>query len=298
MMNSQSRKDNAQPAGRRAPAGACDSHMHVYDRRFLADGASQANFPDRASAAEYLEVQRQTGTTRTVVVTPRNYGSDNRVTLDAIQALGRERTRGVGVLTPEVTDAQLEQLHNGGVRGIRFTLYTPANAAVRFDMVEPLAQRIAELGWHVQLHWTAAQIVEHRAMLARLPSAIVFDHLARLPLPDGASHPAFNIVRDLAESGRVWVKLSGPYLDSCVGLADDYADTAPVARAWIGALPDRVVWGSDWPHVTESHKPDDTRLLDLLDTWTEDTAVSDRILVDNAAALYDFPNQEDPVSKA
>ncbi|KQR81698.1 2-pyrone-4,6-dicarboxylate hydrolase [Burkholderia sp. Leaf177] len=287
-MSTQPCNDNDPLRGRPAPADACDSHMHIYDRRFLADNASGANFPEHATVADYLAVQRRTGTQRTVVVTPRNYGTDNRVTLDAIQQLGPDRTRGVAVLTPDVTDPQLAALHEGGIRGIRFTLYTPAHAAVTFEMVEPLAQRIAELGWHVQLHWTAAQIVEHRAMLARLPSAIVFDHLARLPMPDGTAHPAFDIVRDLADSGRVWVKLSGPYLDSAVGIEKDYADIAPTACAWVDALPERLVWGSDWPHSTETRKPDDTRLFDLLGAWTGDDAIRDRILVENAAALYGF----------
>jgi len=297
-MDTQQRSRDAQPPQRKAPAGACDSHMHIFERRFLAEGASHANFPEHASATDYLDVQRRIGTQRTVVVTPRNYGTDNRVTLDAIQQLGSDRTRGVAVLTPDVTDRQLALLHDGGIRGIRFTLYTPANAAVTFGMVEPLARRVAELGWHVQLHWTAAQILEHRAMLARLPSTIVFDHLARLPMPEGTSHPAFGIVRGLADSGRVWVKLSGPYLDSAAGLTEDYADVLPTARAWIGALPERVVWGSDWPHTTESHKPDDARLFDLLGSWTGDDAISERILVANAAKLYDFPNQADPALTA
>jgi predicted TIM-barrel fold metal-dependent hydrolase len=161
---------------------------------------------------------------------------------------------------------------------------------VGFDMVEPLATRVAELGWHVQLHWTAAQIVEHEPLLARLPSTIVFDHCARLPLPDGAAHAAFPIVCRLADAGRAWIKLSGPYLDSIEGLDRRYADAAPTARAWISAVPDRLVWGSDWPHVTETHKPDDPLLLDLLGEWTNDTATRDRILVDNAATLYGFGN--------
>ncbi len=286
--------DTQQPPESHAPADACDSHMHIFDRRFLADSANHANFPEHATVTDYRAVQRRIGTQRTVVVTPRNYGTDNRVTLDAIQQLGHDRTRGVAVLTPEVTDKQLAALHEGGIRGIRFTLYTPANAAVTFDMVEPLARRIAELGWHVQLHWTAAQIVEHRDMLARLPSTIVFDHLARLPMPDGASHPAFDIVRGLADSGRVWVKLSGPYLDSALGITKDYADITSTARAWIDALPERLVWGSDWPHTTESHKPDDARLFDLLGMWTGNDTIRDRILVDNPAALYGFPAEVDP----
>ncbi|MFT4065237.1 MAG: amidohydrolase family protein [Paraburkholderia sp.] len=290
----QQSKDNEQRPLSPAPPGACDSHMHIYDARFLADSANHANFTEHATVSDYLTVQRKTGTQRTIVVTPRNYGTDNRVTLDAIQQLGQDRARGIAVLTPEVTDRQLAALHDGGIRGIRFTLYTAANAAVTFEMVEPLARRIAELGWHVQLHWTAGQIVAHRDMLARLPSTIVFDHLARLPMPEGVSHPAFGIVQDLADSGRVWIKLSGPYLDSAAGIEHDYADTAATARAWVKALPERLVWGSDWPHVTETRKPDDARLFDLLGTWTGSDTIRDRILVDNAATLYGFMPPVDP----
>jgi len=276
------------------PAGtfdmACDAHMHVYDPRFLPHGVEMAPHGKAASVPHYRTVQPHLGTQRTVVVTPRDYGTDNRVTLDAIRQLGADRTRGVAVVHPDIRDVELEALHAGGIRGIRFTLYTPANAAVSFDMVEPLSHRVAELGWHVQLHWRADQIVAHRAMLTRLPSAIVFDHMARLPQPAGTQDPAFDIVRDLAETGRVWVKLSGPYLDSLMGEAGAYQDRSPVAKDWISALPERVVWGSDWPHTTEIHKPDDGKLRALLDTWADDTSLRDRILVRNPAVLYDFPS--------
>ncbi|PQV54565.1 amidohydrolase [Paraburkholderia sp. BL21I4N1] len=286
-----SRANHAQrPRSAQVPAGACNAHLHIFERRFLADGNGvNGGFVEHATVADYLAVQTRLGTQRTVVVTPRPYGTDNRVTLDAIRQFGPEHARGVAVLRPDVTDTELAALHEGGIRGIRFTLYTPANAVVSFEMVEPLARRVAELGWHVQLHWTAAQIVDHRTMLSRLPASIVFDHMARLPLPAGAADPAFAIVRGLAETGRAWVKLSGPYLDSSVGLAGGYADIAPTARAWIAAMPERVVWGSDWPHTTEAHKPDDADLFDLLADWTGDDATRRRILVDNAAALYGFP---------
>jgi predicted TIM-barrel fold metal-dependent hydrolase len=155
-------------------------------------------------------------------------------------------------------------------------------------MVEPLAHRVAELGWHVQLHWTAEQLVEHRAMLQRLPCTMVFDHRARLPLQQSVNHEAFSIVRDLADAGRAWIKLSGPYLDSRVGLAGRYADITPMARAWVDAVPGCLVWGSDWPHVTETHKPHDPMLIDLLSDWAEDEAIRNRILVTNPATLYGF----------
>lgn len=268
---------------RQVPALACDSHMHIYDSRFAHSG----KLVESGTVDDYRrEIQSRLGMQRTVVVTPRIYGVDNSVTLDAIGQLGIDRTRGVAVLHPGVSDAELMRLHDGGIRGIRFTLYTAAQAVVDFAMVEPLSRRVAELGWHVQLHWRADQIVEHEALLRRLPSPIVFDHLGRLPMPGGAAHPAFAIVRRLLEGGRAWLKLSGPYLDST---RPDYADLLPVARAWVQAAPERLVWGSDWPHSTESHsKPDDARLYALLDDWVEDEHTRHRILVDTPAELYGF----------
>ena len=272
-----------------APEGACDAHMHVYDRRFELLGSPDA-MVDGATADDYRVVQQRIGTQRTVVVQPRVHGTDNSVTLDAIRALGAANARGVAVVRPDVTDAELERLHAGGIRGIRFTLYTPANATTDFSMVEPLAQRVHALGWHVQLHWNADQIAEHAALLARLPCMIVFDHLARLPLPDAKAHPAFGIVSRLRDGGRTWIKLSGAYLDSKAGAAGGYADTTAIAQAWVRQAPERVVWGSDWPHPTEpaAAKPDDALLFDLLGQWVPDGARRRRVLVDNPALLYDF----------
>lgn len=275
-------------ASHAVPALACDSHMHIYDERFVHAGAP-GKFVRHASVDDYRErFQARIGTRRTVVVTPRLYDVDNSVTLDAIVRLGRDHTRGVAVLRPDVTDRELQALHDGGIRGIRFTLYTPAQAVVDFGMVEPLSCRVAELGWHVQLHWTAAQIVEHAALLERLPSHIVFDHLGRLPVAAGTTHPAFAVIGRLLASGRAWLKLSGPYLDSLTGEAGRYGDIAPVAKAWVRSAPERLVWGSDWPHVTEDGEADDRLLLDVLSDWAQDDALRQRILVDNAARLYGF----------
>jgi D-galactarolactone isomerase len=258
--------------------------MHVYDPRF----AALSPIVEQATVADYRKLQALTGTCRAVVVQPRPYGTDNRLVLDAIASLGAEHTRGVAVVRPDVSDTELLALHAGGIRGIRFSLYTPAHAAVGFEMVEPLAHRVAALGWHLQLHWTAAQIVAHGDMLRRLPAALVFDHLARLPMPGGTAHPAFDVVRGLLEGGNAWVKLSGAYLDSQDGEAGRYADMGRVARAWVHAAPERIVWGSDWPHVTEVHKPDDALLFDLLGEWAGAPDMRERILVANPAVLYGF----------
>ncbi|MEI8400708.1 MAG: amidohydrolase family protein [Alcaligenaceae bacterium] len=269
------------------PLNACDCHLHIYDARF-AQSVDAAALHALATVSEYRLLQKRLGTTRAVIVTPRNYGIDNDVTLDAIAQLGRERTRGVAVLRSDVSDATLKALDAGGIRGVRFSLYTPKNAAASFEMVEPLAARIADLGWHLQLHWTADQIVEHEAMLKRLPTQIVFDHMTRLPQPIGLKHPAVKIVEDLLEQGRTWIKLSGAYLDSQVGEAGEFLDIDGVARHWIATSPKRLVWGSDWPHPTETIKPNDANMLDMLARWTTKRSVIEQILVSNPSQLYGF----------
>lgn len=259
--------------------------MHVLDPAF----ASAQPVPPGATAADYRRMQGQLGTTRTVVVQARPYGFDNRVVLDAIAQLGADRTRGVAVVHPGISDGALETLHHGGIRGVRFTLYTPTHAPLGFDQVQAVADRIRPWGWHLQLHWTADQIVEHAGLLNRLQVPLVFDHLARLPLPAGTTHPAFATVCRLIDQGHTWVKLSGAYLCSHTGLANGYQDTTPLAQAWLQAAPERLVWGSDWPHVTESaHPPDTPGLLDLLGTWAPSSGAQQRVLVDNPALLYGF----------
>lgn len=269
------------------PAFACDSHMHIYDLKFP-QAAEAAALHAAASVDEYRLIQKRLGTTRTVVVTPRNYYTDNRVTLDAIERLGSANTRGVAVLRDDVTDETLQVLHDGGIRGIRFSLYTPANAAATFEMVEPLAARIKDLGWHVQLHWTADQIAAHADLLRKIESTIVFDHMGRLPHPAGIAHPARAIISRMLDQGKTWVKLSGPYLDTKLGRASNYSDVNAVAKSWISQNEDRMVWGSDWPHPTEQDKPDDAQLIDLLAHWTSDSAIIHKILVTNPENLYGF----------
>jgi len=273
---------SAPPRGK-IPARAADCHLHIYDPRFP---APQGLAVGQATVAEYRLRQRRLGVSRAVIVTPANYRTDNAVTLDAIAQLG-PNARGVAVLHPDVTDAALKTLDAGGIRGIRFTIWNPATAVTRPEMIEPLAQRVHYLGWHVQIHMLADQIAGHEALWRRLPTPIVFDHLGRLPQPAGIAHPACAVIRRLLDTGRAWVKLTGAYLNTRVG-PPGYADTVPIARAYAEAAPERMVWGSDWPHPTEQHKPDDAALLDLLAAWVPDEAVRRRILVDNPARLYGF----------
>lgn len=272
----------------KAPAHACDCHMHIYDAERFPPSRPGSRMQTSAAVPEYRLHQQRIGTTRTVVVTPAVYFTDNRVTLDAISQLG-DNARGVAVVHPTVTDAELKALAAGGIRGIRFTQFDPATAVTTLDMIAPLSKRVNDLGWHVQIHMRGDQIVAAADLWPRLPSAIVFDHLGRLPHPAGIDHPAFAIIRGLIDKGRTWVKLSGAYLDTKVG-APSYADATKVAQAFVNAAPERLVWGSDWPHPTEAsaHKPNDAVLFDLLAEWVPDERTRHRILVDNPAALYGF----------
>jgi predicted TIM-barrel fold metal-dependent hydrolase len=273
----------------KAPANACDCHMHIYDGdRFPpARPGPQSRMQSDAAVAQYRLLQKRNGTTRTVIVTPAAYVTDNGVTLDGIEQLGRANTRGVAVLHPTVTDAELKALADGGIRGIRFTVFDPKSAAVSVDMIAPLAKRVADLGWHVQIHMRGDQIVENAALLEGLPTQVVFDHMGRLPQPAPLEHAAFGIIRRMLDKGRTWMKLSGGYMDTNVG-HPTYADKLGVAQAYIKAAPERVVWGSDWPHPTEKDKPNDAMLFDLLAEWAPDEAQRRRILVTNPEALYGF----------
>jgi D-galactarolactone isomerase len=279
----------------KAPGYACDCHMHIYDAARFPPLRPGSRMQANATVAEYRLLQQRIGTTGTVVVTPAVYVTDNRVTLDAISQLGAQ-ARGVAVVHPTVTDAELKTLDQGGIRGIRFTQFDPATAVTTLDMIEPLSKRVADLGWHVQIHMRGDQILEAADLWPRLPSTIVFDHMGRLPQPAGIDHPAFAIIRGLLDKGRAWVKLSGAYLDSRVG-APSYADATTVAQAFVTAAPERLVWGSDWPHPTEAgaHKPNDAVLFDLLAQWAPDDAIRRRILVANPAALYGFANEVNTV---
>jgi D-galactarolactone isomerase len=277
----------SEPPRLKAPANACDCHMHIYDPARFRMAPVQRVAPTDAAVPHYRLLQKRIGTTRVVIVTPRNYATLNQVTLDAIAQLGPD-ARGVAVVHPTITNAELKQLHDGGVRGIRFSLTDPATSVVKLDMVEPLSKRVADLGWHVQFNVEGPQIVEWADLLRRLPTQLVFDHLGHPLLPAGIEHPSHAIVRGLIDRGRAWVKLSGAYSNTRVG--PPYPDATRIAQAFVKAAPERLVWGSDWPHPSEppDRKPNDAQLFDLLSEWAPNEATRHRILVENPVTLYGF----------
>jgi D-galactarolactone isomerase len=273
-------------ASLKAPPGACDCHHHIYDAEAFPAVSPQSRMQVNASVPQYKLLQKRLGITRDIVVTPAPYVTDNRVTLDAIKQLGAN-ARGVAVVHPDVTDAELKILNDGGVRGIRFSIADTTIANTRVDMIEPLSKRVANLGWHVQINMGADQIARLENLWNRLPSGIVFDHMGHIPQPQGMAHPAYGVIRRLLDKGKTWVKLSVTY-DNTKDGPPGYADVTRVAQDYVKAAPERMVWGSNWPHPNETTKPDDAMLFDLMSVWAPDDATRRKILVENPEALYGF----------
>lgn len=276
-----------QPPAVALPTGACDCHLHVYDDAFPAVPGARLR-PSEASVADYRRLQRRTGLQRAVVVTPSTYGTDNRPMLAALHALGRA-ARGVAVIDGSESDEQLAHLHAQGVRGVRLNL--SLGVGTHTDMLMPIAQRIAALGWHLQLLMPADELQAQADVLSALPVPLVFDHFARLSPADAGRHPAHAAVLQLLRAGRAWIKLSGGYLVSPEHSTEDPALEA-LARSFLEVAPTRVIWGSDWPHATASAGlqplPDDARQLDRLAQWTSGGDLFAQVLVRNPAALYGF----------
>jgi D-galactarolactone isomerase len=276
----------------KVPAGACDCHHHIYDARFPFSRPGARMVAD-SHVPDYRLLQRRLGISRNIVVTPTPFPAsvaDNLVTLDALKAFGAN-ARGVAIVYPDITDVELKTLADGGVRGIRFSLAasgaSPPIPASTVDVIGALSKRVNALGWHVQFNVDAEQIVAIEALLNRLPSQIVFDHMGHMPQPAGIEHPAYKIVRGLIDKGRSWVKLSVTYDSSKIG-PPTYADVNKVGAAYVKAAPERMLWGSNWPHPNETTKPDDAKLLDLLGEWAPSEATRRRILVENPEILYGF----------
>ena len=269
----------------KAPANACDCHHHIYDAKYPVDPKSTLR-PGDALVEDYRAFQKRIGTSRNVIVTPSTYGTDNRITLDAVAKFGLTSCA-VVVVNDTVTDAELVRMSEQGACGIRFNLAQAG--ATTPEMIEKLAKRVNLLGWHIQINASADKIMEIMPILEKVPSPIVFDHLAHIPEPEGINHPLFGKILKLIDKGRTWVKLSGAYADSKIG-PPTYADSTAVAQAYVKAAHERCVWGSDWPHPGEREKkPNDAVLFDLLLAWAPDEKVRQRILVQNPSALYNLP---------
>ncbi len=279
---------DTRPPGIRPPPKSCDTQAHVFGpaSRFpYADGRGYT--PPDCPVEYYLRMLDVLGMERGVIVHGSAHGSDNRVTLDGI-ASAPDRLRGVAVIEPNAPDSELETLNSGGIRGTR--LSTMLKGAVGTDHLERMADRVRGFGWHIVIHVNeAGEIAELAPRIRRLGVDFVIDHLGRVRGGEGVDHPGFQALLNLLrETNHCWVKISSWYRLSDLG--PPYDDMTPIAEALIGARPDRVIWGSNWPHpiLWEGVMPNDGVLLDQFMGWAGDDATRQQILVDNPATLYGF----------
>jgi predicted TIM-barrel fold metal-dependent hydrolase len=287
------------PVNFAVPPGACDTHVHVFDGARFPFVATRVYTPEPASLAELQALHRALHVERVVVVHPSVYGTDNSCSLDAIRQLG-SRARGVALIDDKTTDAQLVEMHQAGMRGVRVNLETggttdPVEGKRRFDFA---ARRAQAHDYHVQIYTRPSVILGMRSTLEASPVPLVFDHFGGAEGSAGLNQPGFDVLLNLVRSGKAYIKISGAYRGSSAAPA--YADMAPFAKAFIAANPQRVLWGTDWPHpdtTANGRKPtdifallpiEDGTLMNQLAVWAPDAATRKLILVDNPARLYGF----------
>ena len=240
--------------------------------------------PPEAPPATYLAMLDGSGMAHGVLVQVSVHGTDNTLMLETLRA-HPDRLRGVCVVAPDVSDRDLETLAKAGVVGCRFNVLF--GGGVGFDALEVIARRVAPLGWHVQFLLDARNLAELAPRLARLPVPFVIDHMGHMPTSAGVQHAGFRTLLALLRDADCWVKMSGAYRLSEAG--PPYADTIPFAHALVQTRPDRMVWGSDWPHVAlNGPMPNVGDLLDVLADWVPDAELRNRILTENAHRLYGF----------
>jgi predicted TIM-barrel fold metal-dependent hydrolase len=268
------------------PPGSCDCHAHIFGPQDQYPYTPNRSYtPPEASIAAYRRMLAALGFERGVIVQPSVYGTDNRCTRDAVVASGG-KWRGVAVVETAISDSELAQLHAAGFRGVRINLLF--KGGLQLDALERIAHAIEPLGWHLQLLLDGRDLPHLAERLKRLPVDFVVDHMGHMPASLGVAHPGFQTLVALLRGGNCWVKLSGPYRIS--SKPQPYDDVVPFARALVETAPDKLVFGTDWPHPSITvPMPQDAGLLDLLPTWVPDEATRRRILVENPARLYDFP---------
>ncbi len=267
------------------PPKACDCHAHVIEPSDVQPFVENRDYtPPPASLADYEKLHKTLGIERAVIIQPSFYGTDNTVTLQAIQDYSGE-CRGVAVVDDDIEDSALKEMDRAGVRGIRFNLAFAGG--VGLESLERMARRIAPLGWHVQLLVRPETIVENEDRLKALPVPVVIDHFGLVDASAGIDQPAVDAMLRLLATDRVWIKLSG-----CYRVSVDrplFKNVVPIAKALIAQAPHRMVWGTDWPHPAMfEYMPDDGHLMNALFDYADGEDQVRQILVDNPAALYGF----------
>lgn len=275
----------------KAPPGACDTHCHVFGPGGVFPYAETRKYtPPDAPKVKLRKLHDGLGIERAVIVQASCHGTDNRAMLDAI-ATSEGRYRGVCNADETFTEEEFVELHAGGIRGVRFNFVKHLGGAPDLDKMRQIIDKVAHLPWHVELHFDAKDLLEYESVLDDIPLPVVMDHMGRTPVADGADQAPFQaLLNKLKDSESLWVKVSGSERISAEG--PPFSDAVPFARACIEIAPDRVIWGTDWPHPNVKFMPNDGDLVDLIPQMAPDPEIQQKLLVDNPARLFGYWNPE------
>ena len=277
------------------PPKSCDTHFHVFGPPEQFSFVSTHEYtPPAAPLEHYRKMIKVIGIERAVVVQPSVHGLDNSATLDAVKN-SKGKFRGVGRIDDKTPKGELQKLHDGGIRGVRFNLLDRPRGNVKLDVLDRCVENVTELAWSIDLHIDTKSLIEQEQRIRSMPGPVVIDHIARVKPAEGLHQPAFQLLLDLMKLKHVWVKVSGAD-KICNTPVHDYfglpfVNVIPFAQAVITAAPDRVIWGTDWPHSNNfapGYTPNDGDLVDLLAAFAPDAQIRKQILVDNPATLYGF----------
>ncbi len=266
------------------PANACDAHCHIFGPGDVFPYHPNRSYtPPDAPKEKLKALHDHLGIERAVIVHASCHGTYMDATLDAIAASGG-KYRGTSIVDPSITDQELQRLHDGGIRAVRFNFVKHLESVPEPDVVQRMAERIQPMGWHLVVHLDAVDIMELSPLLLSLSVPFLIDHMARVKAADGLEQKPFQTLLELMKNDKAWVKICGGERVSSDG--PPFHDAVPFAQALIAAAPDRVLWGTDWPHPNVKHMPNDGGLVDLFGLYAPDEATRKRIAVDNPTRLY------------
>jgi predicted TIM-barrel fold metal-dependent hydrolase len=268
------------------PPLACDAHCHVFGpaARFPYDPKA-AYTPEDAPFEALQALHAQLGLERAVIVHASCHGPDMRATLDAIARSGG-KYRGTAIIDETYGDREFQKMHDGGIRGVRFNFVRHLGGRPDMGFFRRTVERLDTMGWHLILHLDAQDLPELEPVFRTLPVPFVIDHMGRVKAADGLDQPPFKVLLEAMKNERCWVKICGAERVSSQG--PPFTDAVPFGRALVAAAPERILWGTDWPHPNVKWMPDDAGLLELFPSMVPDAKLQRQILIDNPARLYGF----------